>query len=104
MFWVHLFFTLLAWVAPFLFNWPLLCLAYAVVLLQFFIFKRCLMNERHELPEEDDATFYSHLLERMGFHPNRKKLKFFIRRVLYILLGIFSFIWQWGLGHDPLLF
>ena len=100
----HLFVTLLAWVAPFLFTWWLLALAYSAVLLQFRIFGRCLMNQHHDLAEEDHNTFYSHLLERLGFRPNRRRLKILVRQYLYPVLAVIAFLWQAGLGIEPLLF
>lgn len=100
----HLVVTLLAWVAPFLFSWKILVPVYVAVLLQFAVFGRCLVNAQHDLPEEDNATFYSHLFEKMGFQPNRSRLKFYVRRVFYPVLGAISILWQEGLGVAPLLF
>lgn len=78
--------------------------AFLIVVLQFLIFKKCLMNETHGLDEGDDHTFYAELLEKMGFKFNRKKLKTFVRGYLYILLGIATYVWQVVLGNAPLLF
>lgn len=104
MFWLHLTVTILAWIGPFLFSWRLMVLAYLMVLAQFYFFNRCLMNARHDLAEENDNTFYAFLLERAGFRPNRKILKFFIRKILYLLLALFTLVWQVGLGFRPLFF
>lgn len=104
MFWVHLFFMVLSWVGPFLFTWQLLLLGYSCVYLQFFVFNRCLMNEGHSISEDDDNTFYAYLLELMGFKPNKKKLRFFVRKVIYIILGAIAVFWQYYLGYPPLLF
>lgn len=101
---LHLFVTLLAWVAPFLFTWKLLLPAYGAVLLQFTIFRRCLMNQHHALEEDDNATFYSHLLENAGFAPDRKQLKFLVRKILYPVLAGLGLVWQLALGYSPLLF
>ena len=103
-FWLHLFVTLGAWVMPFLINWSLACFAYSLVMLQFFVFGKCLMNEQHSVGEEDNNTFYAYLLETLGFQPNRKVLKFFIRKVLYFLLAGFTIFYQVYLGYKPLLF
>jgi hypothetical protein len=105
-FWFHLLITFLAWVGPFLFWWPLMVTAYGVVLLQFLIFNRCLLNARHDLDTETDkdATFYSYLFELVGYRPNRKTLKLIVRRYLYIILSAITLLWQVVLGFDPLLF
>ncbi len=103
-FWFHLFITLSAWVLPFLFWWPLVWVIYALVHLQFAVFGRCLINKMHALDEADDKILYSDVLEALGFSPNRKKLKFFVRRILYPVLALAAFFWQVALGHKPLIF
>jgi len=77
---------------------------FAIVQAQFYYFNACLMNKAHDLAEDDDTTFYSHLFESWGFQPNKKKLKFFIRQILYITLAIFTVFWQVYLGNESILF
>jgi hypothetical protein len=103
-FWLHLFITILAWFAPFLFWYPLPIAAYTIVMLQFFVFGRCLMNNEHALDDGGDTTFYSYLLELIGFKPHRARLKFFIRRVLYPVLALTTIIWQVVLNNKALIF
>jgi DNA segregation ATPase FtsK/SpoIIIE-like protein len=100
----HLFVTVLAWFTPFLFDWRWVAAAFALVLLQFRVFGACLMNRRHNLPETDDHTFYAHLLENLGFRFNRRRVKIFVRRWLYPLLGCAAYGWQVLLGQVPLIF
>ncbi|HHS95311.1 MAG TPA: hypothetical protein ENJ45_01885 [Phaeodactylibacter sp.] len=102
-FWTHVLLVLLAWVGPFLIWWPLMVAGYLIIQLQFIVLNMCLLNGAHGLEESEDATFYSHLFELWGFRPNRKKLKFIIRRGLYIALAIFTVFWQVYLGHEHLL-
>lgn len=102
-FWVHVLITFLGWVGPFLFSWWLIVPAYLIVMVQFMIFGRCLMNGQHGL-DDNDATFYSYLLEKFDIHMDRKKLKLFVRRYLYIVLSAVALIWQLVLGIKPLLF
>ena len=101
MFWIHLFITLLSWVAPFMFSWYYLLPVYWTVMLQFWVFNRCLMNNEHALGEDDDMTFYAHILELVGFNFNRAKVKFFCRRLLYPFLTAVTLIWQVVLGNAP---
>lgn len=103
-FWFHLFITILAWVGPFLFTWYLMLIAYGIVILQFMVFNKCLLNAKHDLSDANDATFYSYLLEQLGVEVNRKKLKGFVRKYLYLLLGAVAVFWQLVLGFQPMLF
>lgn len=103
-FWLHLFVTLLAWLAPFLFSWQWSLPVYAAVMVQFAVFGRCLVNRQHNLGEEDHTTFYSHLFEKMGFSPNRRRLKFYVRNVYYPVLSMVAIIWQEVFKIEPVLF
>ena len=98
-FFLHLLVTVLAWVGPFFIPWQLMVTAFVVVQLQFMFFGKCLMNEHHDLKEEDDYTFYAHLFERMGFEPNRKLVKKIVRGGLYWFLAAFTILWQVVLGY-----
>ncbi len=102
---IHLIGVALAWTGPFLFSWEIMVPVYSLVIAQFIIFKKCLLNEKHGLEEsDDDSTVYSEFFELIGFQPNRRKLKFFIRNYLHVIFAIFTLIWQVGLGFEPLLF
>ncbi len=103
-FWIHFVIVVLAWTGPFLFSWPLMILAYGIAIAQFLYYKRCLMNAAHGLDDSEDHTFYSQIFELAGFRPDRRKLKHFVRGYLYILLGIFTLIWQLGYGAEAILF
>jgi hypothetical protein len=81
-----------------------MALAYGIVTLQFIIFKRCLLNAKHNLNDENDVTFYSYLFDQLGISYNRKRLKFWVRNLIYPILGVISYLWQEVLGIDPLLF
>jgi hypothetical protein len=103
-FWFHVLITALAWLGPFLFSWWLMATAYGIVTLQFIIFKRCLLNSKHALDDQEDVTFYTYLFERLGLSVNRKRLKLWVRNLIYPILGVFSYVWQEVLEFDPLLF
>lgn len=102
-FWFHVFITVLAWVGIFLFSWYLMVAAYLVVQIQFIVFDRCLMNEAHDL-DDDNNTMYSIIFEHFGWYPNRSTVKFIVRKMLYIILGFLAFFWQVVLKFEPLLF
>lgn len=103
-FWFHVLITFLAWVGPFLFSWYLMLPAYLIVLLQFLIFKRCLLNNGHELDDADDTTFYSYIFEKLGIRVNRATLKLWVRRYFYLILSVVTLLWQLVLGVEPVLF
>lgn len=101
-FWSHLALVILAWTGPFIADWYLLACGYGLVLLQFAVFKRCLMNDKHDLIEEDNHnTFYAQLLESVGIRIPRKPLKQFVRTWLYALLGFFAWLLQVKGGYIP---
>ncbi len=103
-FWFHVLITALAWVGPFLFSWYLMVPAYLIVVLQFLIFNRCLLNGKHDFDESEDATFYSYLFEKLGLHVNKSTLKLWVRRYFYVILSLVTLVWQLLLGFEPLLF
>lgn len=104
-FFFHLFIVILAWVGPFLFSWYLMVLAYTIVTLQFIFLKKCVLNASHglETSEEDDTTFYSDLFAMLGWHPNKRVLKFWVRKLIYPLLAAFTLWWQVVMGFEPLI-
>lgn len=101
---LHLVLTVGSWFAPFLVSWPLLLTAYGCVMLQFITFDRCLLNAGHDLPEENNNTFYGHLLHSVGFEYNKAKVKFFVRTYLYYVLTAVTVLWQIVLGNKALWF
>ncbi len=103
-FWFHLLITLLAWLGPFLISWQVMISAYGLVILQFMVFKRCLLNAKHDLDTSSDTTFYSHLLESVGIHLDRSTIKKFVRRYLYLILALVTFLWQVLWEHEAILF
>ncbi len=101
---LHCILTLGAYAAPFLITWKMLVPVFVATILQHAIWGRCLLNAKHGLSEEDGSTFYSEALERMGFHPNKAKLRFFVRKILYSLLTAVTLLWQVLLNKEPLWF
>lgn len=103
-FWFHLLITIIAWIGPFAFSWYWIIPVYVIVMVQFIFFKRCFVNAGHAADEGNDYTFYAELLERVGFRPNRKRLKLFVRKLLYLFLSAAALIWQLGLKQEPWFF
>ena len=103
-FWFHLLITILAWIGPFLFSWYWMLSAYGIVIIQFMIFGRCLLNKSHGLKNENNATFYSVVLELARINHNPARIKYWVRNWVYPLLGIFTLILQFILNWQPLIF
>lgn len=101
MFWLHVLVTLLAWIGPFIINWWVMVAIYGIVLLQFVVFNRCLMNAGHELDEGDGITFYAFLLEKLGIYFPRIPLKTFVRGQLYAWLSAGVIVLQLVIGYEP---
>lgn len=99
-FWLHLLVLILGWAGPFLIDWRIMVLGYLAVQIQFIFFKRCLMNDGHDLAVDDDATFYSFLLEAVGINVPRKPIKRIVRNGLYVFLALLAFTWQYVLAHS----
>ena len=101
---MHFVLTVGAYVAPFLITWKLLVPVFVATIIQHAIWGRCLLNAKHGLSEEDGSTFYSEAFERMGFRPNKPKIRFFVRKVLYGLLTAVTVLWQVVMEKEPLWF
>jgi hypothetical protein len=102
-FWFHLFITLLAFAAPFLFSWYWIVPIYLLVLLQFKVFNRCLLNARHSM-DDTNTTFYSYLLLKSGFSHDIQLIKKFVRGPLYWILAGVTLFWQIVLKQPPFFF
>ncbi len=51
------------------------------------------------MDDDDDATLYSFIFEKLGFKPNKKKVKHFVRTYAYLLLAGLTILWQLVLEH-----
>lgn len=101
---LHLVMTLGAYLLPFLIRWEIVVPVFVITIIQHAVFGRCLLNAKHGLSENDGSTFYSEMFQRMGFQPNKKIIRFFVRKILYTLLTIVTLVWQVLWGNQPLWF
>ncbi len=101
-FWAHLALVAAGWLGPFLFDWRLMLAGYGVILLQFLVIGSCVLNAQHGVDDtKNDYTFYAELFEKMGYRPDRKRLKKAVRTWLYFALGAVTVVWQLVLGMKP---
>lgn len=102
-FWFHLFITVLSWVAPFFIDWRIIIPIYFIIQLQFSFLGKCVLNEHHNLKEENYYTFYAFMFEQLGFKVNRKAMHFYVRSLSCSVYSLMAIIWQIGLDMKPLL-
>jgi hypothetical protein len=100
---MHLVMVFFALSGPVLVSWYVMSPVYALVSLQFLLFKGCLFNQTHGL-DRPEATFYSDILWRMGVSHNHRSLTHFVRTWLYPLLIGLSVAWQGLFSFAPLWF
>lgn len=106
-FWLHVLLVVAGWAGPFLFSWQYMLIGYGLIFTQFLVFKKCLVNDMHDLDDDNYYTFYTFLFECVGIKLNdiqQKRLFFFVRKPLYPILSTFTVFWQVYLGFEPLLF
>jgi hypothetical protein len=106
-FWLHLLLLIAGWTGPFLFSWYIMVTGYTLIFLQFLVFKKCLVNDMHDLDDANYYTFYTFLFESVGMtftQAQKKQIFIFVRRPLYLILIAFTLFWQLYLGFAPLLF
>jgi len=104
MYWLHVILTLITWIGPFCFSWYLMLPAYILLLLQFKVLGKCILNERHALDDSEEDTFYAFLIQQLGFTPNKKEVKAFVRGPLIFMFITATIIWQLFLKMPALLF
>lgn len=99
---VHFILVVLTWVGPFLAWWPLPVGAYCIILLQYILLNKCVMNRHHQLSEAGGQTFYGHLFDLAGISHDKAKLRFFIRKIMMPMLIVFTILLQEVFGFVPL--
>ncbi len=103
-FWLHLSLILIAYLSPFLFNYKLILTGIIILFLEYAIFQGCILTNAQFGKKDKNMTFYTIYLEMLGFHFNRKKLKFFIRYIMPFIVLALALIWQVMLGFDVLIY
>jgi len=89
LFWLHLLLILAIWSSPFWMPWKLIILGIALYYLQLLLVGDCILTKRQFESPKREMTFYAHLLEGLGFHFNRRKVRLVADYVMpYIILGI----------------
>jgi len=100
-FFIHLILIILVYVSPFLFDWKLILMGVLYIYIQEIFLKGCFLTHL-QFGKDKDMTFYYKYLTLLGFRINKKKLKFFMGRIMpLIILGV-ALVWQEVLGVSVL--
>jgi len=93
-FWTHLVLIILIWASPFFINWKIILFFILLYYLQLIIIGDCIITKKQFKTKKREITFYSFLLENIGFKFNRKKIRYLVDYILpWIILSI-ALIWQ----------
>ena len=97
---LHFLIIVLVYLSPFVFSWKLILIFISLYYLQLLIFGNCILTIKQFKEKNRDTTFYSHVLNKLGFNPNKRKVRVIVDYcVPWIILAI-SLIWQVILGHS----
>jgi len=94
---MHTIIILLAWLSPFWLDWKIIIACLILYFLQIFIFKSCILTNiqfKGKITKRSDMTMYAFWAEKMGFKPDRKKLKFSSSYIMPTLILMATIIWQ----------
>ena len=101
-FWLHLVSIFFLWTSPFLVDLKWLPLGLIALYFQWRILGGCACTYWEF--GHFDTPFYWYYLNRWGVKISRKGADILTDYVIPIWVLIFGVIWQWVLGHEPLLF
>jgi len=95
---------LLVFSSPFWFDWKLILVGIFVYYLQLVIFKEDILTRRNfNTKERGEMTFYSFILEKIGFNIDRKRMQLTADYFFpWIILAV-AYYWQNVLGKIILL-
>lgn len=99
----HTILIILAWTSPFYLDWKLILIGEIIISLQYMIFGGCTLTNlqfNKKAKAKSDNTMYSYYLQKLGFKPNKKKVKFLAKYIFPLLILLFALIWQIILKHS----
>lgn len=102
----HTLLIILAWASPFYLDWKIILIGIFIISIQELIFKGCILTNlqfNKKIKAKSDNTMYYFYLEKIGFKPNKKKIKFLARYIFPLIILILAIIWQILLNHSPII-
>lgn len=94
---LHTILLLVSWLSPFWLDWKIIFICIGLYELQMFLFKGCILINlqfNKNIRKETDMTMYAYWLEKLGFKPNRKKLKFLSSYIMPLIILLLTLVWQ----------
>jgi hypothetical protein len=86
---LHLFIIILAWSSPLWLDWKLIIAGILIYYIQLLIFGNCILTKLEFASKIREMTFYSYLLEKVGFKFNRAIIIILADYVFpYVILGL----------------
>ena len=100
---LHLIIIILLWTCPLWLDWKLIIVGIFLYYMQLLIFGDCILTKKEFKSKKRKMTFYSYLLEKMGFNFDRRKIAFIADYIFpYIIWGA-ALIFQVLLSVNPLI-
>ena len=93
-FWTHLILIILIWASPFFINWKIILFFILLYYLQLIIIGDCIITKKQFKTKKRETTFYSFLLERIGFKFNRKKIRYLADYIFPWLILFIALLYQ----------
>lgn len=100
---VHVLIILTFYVLPFLVSWKIVAIVVFLYYLQIALLNRCVLTILQFKEQDRTTSFYSYLLEKFGFHPDREKVRFIVDRVIPLAVLAVALIYQLVLGKSVLI-
>jgi hypothetical protein len=94
---IHTLLIILVWTSPFWLDWKLILGGIFLLIIQNIIFRGCILTNLQfskKINKKVDDTMYSYYLEKLGFNPNKKKIKLLARYIFPIIILGITIIWQ----------
>jgi len=92
-FWIHLPLVILANVSFILVSWYWILFWAGILFLQYWMFSGCILTNK-QFGSNNDLTFYTIYLEKLGFRFNRKRFRFYMRYIHPFMLALIAFLLQ----------
>ncbi|MDR3642696.1 MAG: hypothetical protein P4L74_03675 [Candidatus Doudnabacteria bacterium] len=100
-FWIHLFFIILAYSSPFWLDWRVVTAGIILLQIQFLVIEGCILTQM-EAGKDKDMTFGYYYLSKAFPKLDKLKTKYFIRYGVSAIAFLLAFIFQYVFHYTPL--
>jgi len=85
--------------SPFLVSWKIIAVIVTLYYLQLFILGNCILTLWQFQERDRTTSFYAYVLERMGFHPDRERVRIVVDYIIPWCVLLAALLYQVVLGH-----